>query len=582
MPRNGSGAYSLPAGNPVVTGTTISSTVHNATMSDIATALTNSLSKDGQTVPTANLPMGGFKHTGADDGSAPGDYTTIGQLAASSGASLIGFIQSGTGAVLRELQDKGRETVTPADFSGGDDTAKILAAIATGKSIDLGGVENTYTINASLGTLASGQWLVGKGAKIVTSADAPVISHGDGSGVVGIVFQGSGKDSGKTSQVGVKLLGNGSYVGPTRSTTAFCRFIDMGGAGYQVGNVVENHQGNIAMGLIYESCNIGLDLGERGEYTQVIGGSATLCNTGVRVCGGNSNLGGMTICDNTIGLLIDAGSNDAHGQVTGCSINHNTYNVKANAINTTSFAINGGSVYAGTVWLNHCTGVRFVGTDFGTTTIHEEGALDCYFQGCKFSDDPTIVPNYNGTQSDVYYLDCIWPLTLSATSSKRINGAYSEVKQVNPYPTIATATTHNYGFNSVVVNAISANTSYAVNNLYDTTNKCWDFNELTTPKGDFFATVAVNLTIGKLGGAFDDTTVDVYIYDTVDGVRLATLTKGPDINDAGSHFRIYSFMGRVPKANGKIGIRIRNDTGGDIVVANHTSSSPTYGWATGW
>ena len=59
MARNGSGTYTLPAGNPVVTGTTISSTVHNNTMSDIADELTNSVDKDGQTVITGSLDFNG-------------------------------------------------------------------------------------------------------------------------------------------------------------------------------------------------------------------------------------------------------------------------------------------------------------------------------------------------------------------------------------------------------------------------------------------------------------------------------------------------------------------------------------------
>ena len=48
MPRDSSGSYSLPAGNPVVSGTTITSIWANTTMSDIADALTNSLSRNGQ------------------------------------------------------------------------------------------------------------------------------------------------------------------------------------------------------------------------------------------------------------------------------------------------------------------------------------------------------------------------------------------------------------------------------------------------------------------------------------------------------------------------------------------------------
>lgn len=80
MSRNGSGTYSLPAGNPVVSGTTISSTWANNTLSDIASALTYSIAKDGQTTPTANLPMGGYKLTGLAAGTSAADSARFDQL----------------------------------------------------------------------------------------------------------------------------------------------------------------------------------------------------------------------------------------------------------------------------------------------------------------------------------------------------------------------------------------------------------------------------------------------------------------------------------------------------------------------
>ena len=61
MSRNGSGTYSLPAGNPVVTGTTITSTWANSTLTDIASALTQSVSADGQTPMTGSLNMASNK-----------------------------------------------------------------------------------------------------------------------------------------------------------------------------------------------------------------------------------------------------------------------------------------------------------------------------------------------------------------------------------------------------------------------------------------------------------------------------------------------------------------------------------------
>jgi len=52
-----SGTFSLVAGNPVVTGTTISSTTNNNTLSDIATGLTTCVLKDGTQATTASVPF---------------------------------------------------------------------------------------------------------------------------------------------------------------------------------------------------------------------------------------------------------------------------------------------------------------------------------------------------------------------------------------------------------------------------------------------------------------------------------------------------------------------------------------------
>ena len=76
MSRNGSGTYNLPTGNPVTTGTAITSNWGNTTMSDIATALTGSVAADGQTPITGNLQMGNNKITGMSDPSAAQDAAT--------------------------------------------------------------------------------------------------------------------------------------------------------------------------------------------------------------------------------------------------------------------------------------------------------------------------------------------------------------------------------------------------------------------------------------------------------------------------------------------------------------------------
>jgi hypothetical protein len=80
MSRNGAGTYTLPAGNPVTTGTTISSTWANNTLTDIASSLTASLAYDGQTAPVANLPMATYAHTGVGNATVRTMYASAGQV----------------------------------------------------------------------------------------------------------------------------------------------------------------------------------------------------------------------------------------------------------------------------------------------------------------------------------------------------------------------------------------------------------------------------------------------------------------------------------------------------------------------
>lgn len=58
MSYNGSGTFLINStGNPVVTGTTISSVWANALTADLATGLTNAVCKDGQSTTTALVPF---------------------------------------------------------------------------------------------------------------------------------------------------------------------------------------------------------------------------------------------------------------------------------------------------------------------------------------------------------------------------------------------------------------------------------------------------------------------------------------------------------------------------------------------
>ena len=82
MSYNGSGTFNInTAGQPVVTGTVISSTAFNALTADLGTGLSTAITKNGQTTVTANIPFNGYKLTGIAVATASGDALSYGQAA---------------------------------------------------------------------------------------------------------------------------------------------------------------------------------------------------------------------------------------------------------------------------------------------------------------------------------------------------------------------------------------------------------------------------------------------------------------------------------------------------------------------
>jgi len=176
MSRNGTGTYNLPAGNPVVTGTTISSTWANNTLADIATALTGSLASDGQTPATGNLDMNSNKIVNLAAGTTTGDAVNYTQfLAAFVNPTITGdLIVTGNGTFQGTgfvLVSKGTTAQRPAVPVNGQiryntDTAQFegyqggawgqLGGGATGGGGDEVFVENGVTVTTNY-TLTTGK-----------------------------------------------------------------------------------------------------------------------------------------------------------------------------------------------------------------------------------------------------------------------------------------------------------------------------------------------------------------------------------------------------------------------------------------
>ena len=115
-----SGTFSVyTPGNPVVTGTSISSTVHNNTMNDFANGLSACVLKDGSQTITSNIPMAGFKFTGLAVGTTAGDsarYEQVTTALAVTGGTMSGVpitVNSQSAAYPIVLTDAGKFLLHP-------------------------------------------------------------------------------------------------------------------------------------------------------------------------------------------------------------------------------------------------------------------------------------------------------------------------------------------------------------------------------------------------------------------------------------------------------------------------------------
>jgi len=111
MAYDGSGGYDLPAGQPVVTGTTISSTTHNNLANDMATAFDTAFCRDGQAAATAPFDMGGFRIQNMGAATGVG-HAVIASQVQNAGLFTLSSV-SGTNVIT------GSATPTPAAYAAG-------------------------------------------------------------------------------------------------------------------------------------------------------------------------------------------------------------------------------------------------------------------------------------------------------------------------------------------------------------------------------------------------------------------------------------------------------------------------------
>jgi len=159
MSRDGSGNYTRVPGSAYTNGTTADGAELDAEINDIATALTQSIAKDGQTVPTANLPMGGYKHTNVNTASARTDYARASQ------------VQDGSFTYLTSVA--GADTITASAAIG-------LSAYAAGQQfVFVAAADNTGAVTLNINAI---------GAKAVTkNGTSALVADDIASGAVCVV-----------------------------------------------------------------------------------------------------------------------------------------------------------------------------------------------------------------------------------------------------------------------------------------------------------------------------------------------------------------------------------------------------------
>ena len=157
MSRNGSGVYSLPAGNPVVTQTTISSAWANNTLSDIAATLTDSVAADGQTPMTGDLDLNTHKIVNLVAGTVAGEAVEYVQFS----SAFVNPSFTGTGFMLIPKGTTAQRPVSPVngEIRYNTDTNQFegyqggawgqLGGGATGGGGDEVFVENSVTVTTS-------------------------------------------------------------------------------------------------------------------------------------------------------------------------------------------------------------------------------------------------------------------------------------------------------------------------------------------------------------------------------------------------------------------------------------------------
>ena len=363
MPRNTSGVYTLPAGNPVTAGTTIDASWANTTLSDLANEITNSLDRNGN-----GGMLAAFRFS---DGtlSAPG-MSWLNETS-------TGFYRSGTGTMWAVVQAN-----QVAQFTANGIT------LPTGKNLVIGGTFSVTGTSTFTGAITATGGVVGNVTGAVTgnvtgnctgtaanvTGTVAVANGGTGATTLTGLVKGSGTTAFTAAVAGTDYVAPGGALGtPSSGTLTNCTFPTLN----------QNTTGSAATLTTARTLTV-------GATGKTFNGSAnvtwTLAEIGAAASGANTDITSVaattTINSYTIGYREVPQNAQSTGYTFAASdVGKHVYSTNSGAQTVTvptnaSVAINVGTAI--TVVNNGTTAITFTTTG---TTVYKAGTSAAWASG---------------------------------------------------------------------------------------------------------------------------------------------------------------------------------------------------------
>lgn len=277
--------------------------------------------------------------------------------------------------------------------SGKYTTVRLLPSVTNGYAFKLNNQSSVSNLRISGGT------------------SAPTLSPTVGSRH-GILFEGT-KQSGQSGGITKK-----------RSAIDHCIISNMTGGGITcIGTGFDLDSNILVSDCFIDHCNAGIYIPYFSEFHRFCNCAVTYCYYGCVNNGGNNSFSNCDFSGNRVGILIDNSTgqspNNSHGTYNCCTVNH-SYSDDGTINEGTAIKLlglqwgeifNGLQLFYGAIVIDNCSGVRFIGGNFGNLpskipiTITDSTVIT--FTDCTFAQSPELTQSNNNALkfTDCYLLD---------------------------------------------------------------------------------------------------------------------------------------------------------------------------------